>query len=121
MIILLRSFIVCLCLCMPGLVFAQATGKSLGETTCAADGSSTQVFAANGARLTFTIINTSDTDVRLGYVSGSTTPDLTASNSILIRAGATYGESYPTVWLGRIVCMSTTGVTKDIQRVQTTK
>jgi hypothetical protein len=101
-------------------VFAQATAKTLKEVTCAADGSSTQVFAAAGNRLTWSVINTAASPVRIGFLATGTA-DLTGSNSIQITNGGAYGESYPTVFLGRIVCMSTTAGTTVIQAIETRK
>lgn len=102
-------------------VQAQAVNRTLKAVTCNADGSSIEVLAANGRRLTFTLINLDTVNVRIGYLSGSSTVDLTTSNSVILSAGSAYGESFPTVWLGRIVCMSTDALTRVIQVVETRK
>lgn len=86
---------------------AASTGSAV-SITCPVDGSSTEVLAASAARLSYAIINTSTTDVRVGYLT-SGTADLTDSNSYVQKAGVTYADSGATVFLGRIVCMSTSG------------
>lgn len=94
-------------------VFAQATNRAIGEVTCAADGSSTQVVAARGARLGLVITNTSDTDVRVANLT-SGTADLDATNSFVLKAGQAFGDSVPSLYIGRWVCMSTSASTKVV-------
>lgn len=99
-------------------VYAQATIRTDAEVTCAASGSSTQLLATRSSRQSFTIWNTSATDVRWGAVT-SGTPNLTTSNSVLLKAGVAYADSMPGVFHGRMVCMSTTGSTVSIGVTET--
>ena len=88
--------------------FSQFAGKRIDAgVTCAASGSSTQVSAANGLRTSLNIINDSSTPVRIGGVN-SGTPNLTDSNSIILTAYSQQNDNNPGLYLGRIVCMSTT-------------
>jgi hypothetical protein len=102
------------------LAFGQATSATAIGVTCAADGSSTQVRAANARRMSWAVINDSATDVRVGFLT-SGTADLTDSNSFVLKAGQTFADSLPNVYAGRIVCMSTTGSTVDIHSTEATK
>lgn len=93
------------------LALAQFAGKRTDQgVTCAASGSSTQVLAANGLRTSLNIINDSLTPVRIGGVN-SGAPNLTDSNSIILTAFSQQNDNNPGLYLGRIVCMSTTAST----------
>lgn len=93
-----------------GLSLAQFAGKRTDVgITCAADGSgSTQVLAANGLRTSFNVVNDSATAVRIGGVN-SGTPELDDTNSIILTAYSQQNDNNPGLYLGRIVCQSTTG------------
>ena len=99
-------------------VFSQASFNTAIGVTCAADGSSTQVFAAKAGRYSYSVINDSATDVRIGFLSGSSTADLTDANSYILKAGASYADSVPGVYSGRVVCMSTTASTAVIHATE---
>ena len=94
-------------------VYAQATSATAVGITCAASGSSTQVIAATTRRYSYSLSNTSDTDVRIGFLA-SGTANLTDSNSFILKSAQTYADSLPNVYAGRVVCMSTSGATKVI-------
>jgi len=98
--------------------FAQGAGTNNGiGTTCAADGSSTEVMDLNTNRFSYSLINDSGVDVRIGFLATGTA-DLTDSNSIILKAGATYADSLPNVYYGRVVCMSTTGASQVIHSTE---
>ena len=79
------------------------------EITCPATGTSITVLAQNIRRGQFAILNESGTDVRIGYIRAELgTPALTTANSILFKTGRTLTDDGDTVYIGRIVCMSTT-------------
>jgi hypothetical protein len=79
------------------------------EITCPATGTSITVLAQNIRRGQFAILNESGTDVRIGYLRAELgTPALTTANSILFKTGLTLTDDGDTVYIGRIVCMSTT-------------
>jgi hypothetical protein len=97
--------------CLADFSHAQFAGKRTDQgITCAADGSSTEVLPANGLRTSLNIINDSSTAVRIGGVNTGT-PDLTDSNSIILTAYSQQNDNNPGLYLGRIVCMSTTAST----------
>jgi hypothetical protein len=102
------------------LAFGQATSQTAIGVTCAADGSSTQVRASNARRVSWSIINDSATDIRVGFLT-SGTADLTDSNSFILKAGSSFSDSLPNVYAGRVVCMSTTGSTVDVHSTEALK
>lgn len=87
--------------------------NSAAGVTCPVDGSSIQVLALNTRRISYSILNQSDTDVRIGFLDTGTA-DLTDSNSIILKPGQPLADSIPGVYYGRIVCMSTSASTKII-------
>ena len=90
---------------------AQFAGKRTDKgITCAADGSSTEVLAANGLRTAMNIVNDSATAVRIAGIN-SGTPDLDDTNSIILTAYSQQNDNNPGLYLGRVVCMSTTAGT----------
>ena len=90
---------------------AQFAGRRTDQgITCAASGSSTQVLPANGLRTSLNIINDSSTPVRIGGVNTGTA-NLTDANSIILTAFSQQNDNNPGLYLGRIVCMSTTAST----------
>lgn len=92
---------------------AQANKTNSGDVACSATGTSTQVIAARPGRYSYTLSNTSGTDVRIGYLQ-SGTANLTASNSWLLKPGQPYSDSAPGLFTGRVVCMSTSASTATI-------
>ena len=107
-----------LCLLFP--LFAHAAGGFATSTsvTCAASGSSTQVVAATASRQSLLVSNTSGLTIRLAALS-SGTGNLTSANSIQILAGQVYADSAPSNFIGRVVCMSTTGATAAVEVMET--
>lgn len=95
--------------------FAQFAGKRTDVgITCAASGASTQVLAANGGRTSFVITNDSGTSIRIGAVKTGT-PNLDDTNSIILTSFSSQNDGGGNqVFLGRIVCMSTTASTVTI-------
>lgn len=84
---------------------AAGTATTAQSVTCAAAGSSTQVLAANATRESYVISNTSGATIRIGFLS-SGTANLTDSNSIKLLAGQIFSDSAPSIFIGRVVCMS---------------
>jgi hypothetical protein len=79
------------------------------EISCPAAGTSATVLPAFIRRAQWTILNESGTDVRIGFVKAADgTPNLTTSNSVLLKTGKSLADSGDTVYIGRVVCMSTT-------------
>lgn len=106
-----RLFIVLCLLVLPFSVEAQYAGKRTDAgVTCAASGSSTQVLAANGNRTGFVITNDSATSIRIGAIN-SGTPNLDDTNSIILTSFSSQNDGGGQIYLGRIVCMSTTAST----------
>jgi hypothetical protein len=102
------------------LAYGQATSGAAAGVSCPADGSSAQVLASNARRVSWSIINDSITDIRVGFLA-SGTADLTDSNSFVLKAGASYADSLPNVYAGRVVCMSTTGSSVTAHYTEATK
>ena len=111
-------FLVCIFPVMGKMVYGQANRTNVGDVACAASGSSTQVMAARSGRYSYSLNNTSGTDVRIGYLD-SGTANLTTSNSWLLKAGQPYSDSTPGVLTNRIVCMSTSAGTATISFIET--
>ena len=98
-----------LCLAIPA--SAQFAGKRTDiGVTCPVAGSSVQVLAANGLRTSLNIINDSNTSVRIAGIN-SGTANLDDTNSIILTAFSQQNDNNPGLYLGRIVCMSTTAAT----------
>ena len=100
---------------------ATASAATANSVTCAAAGSSTQVLAAAAARESYLITNTSGATVRIGFVAGASAPNLTDSSSILLLAGQTLADSAPSIFIGRIVCMSIDATPDLIYVIETRK
>jgi len=94
--------------------WSQATSGSSAEVSCPASGSSAQVIIANTRRMSWLIVNTSGTDVRIGIISGTATTNLTPGNSVLLNAGSSISDDQPGVFVGRMTCMSTTAAAKSV-------
>ena len=96
-------------------VLAQASKSQAGGIVCPANGGavSIEVLPEKASRYSYGFINDSSIDVRLGFVS-SGIPNLTDTNSAVIKAGQTYADSVPGVYTGRLVCMSNTTVAATI-------
>lgn len=89
----------------PLLVHAQATRFSASSVTCPAAGSSAQVLAASASRESFILLNTSGATIRVaGLATG--TANLTDANSVKLLAGQNFSDSAPSIFIGRLVCMS---------------
>lgn len=86
-------------------VYAQATRFSASSVTCAATGSSTQALAAAASRESFIVLNTSGATVRVAGIATGTA-NLTDSNSVKLLAGQNFSDSAPSIFIGRLVCMS---------------
>ena len=103
-----------LVLLLPGLSFAQFAGKRTDVgITCPVSGSSIQVLAANGNRTAFVITNDSNISMRIGALN-SGTGALDDTNSIILTAFSSQNDGGGQIYLGRIVCMSTTAATAVI-------
>ncbi|MDE2103396.1 MAG: hypothetical protein KGL39_39510 [Patescibacteria group bacterium] len=92
--------------------YAQSAGKRTDAgITCAASGASTQVLGPNNARTGFVITNDSATAVRIGAVKTGT-GNLDDTNSIILTSFSSQNDGGGgQIFLGRIVCMSTTAST----------
>lgn len=99
---------------------ARAAGTATTATgvTCAAAGSSTQVLAANATRESYVLSNTSGATIRLGFLS-SGTANLTDSNSIKLLAGQIFSDSAPSIFIGRVVCMSDDATPDVVYTIET--
>jgi len=94
--------------------WSQATSGSSAEVSCPASGSSAQVIIANTRRMSWLVVNTSGTDVRIGIISGTATTNLNTGNSVLLNAGSSISDDQPGVFVGRMTCMSTTAAAKSV-------
>jgi hypothetical protein len=91
--------------------WAQFAGKRTDKgVTCPVSGSSVQVMAANGLRTALNIVNDSNTAVRIAGLNTGTAL-LDDTNSIILTAFSQQNDNNPGLYLGRIVCMSTTAAT----------
>lgn len=86
---------------------AQAAGTvtTAQAITCPAAGTSIQAIAASAARESYLVTNTSGATIRIGFLPSGTAA-LTDSNSIKLLAGQIFADSAPSVFIGRVVCMS---------------
>lgn len=98
---------------------AQATAAVANSITCSASGSSVQVLAAAASRESYLVSNTSGVTVRLGFLSGSSTANLTDSNSIQLLAGQIFTDSAPSIFIGRVVCMSSDATPRVVYVIET--
>lgn len=98
---------------------AQATFASAVSITCPAAGTSAQVLAAAASRESYVVSNTSGVTVRLGFLAGSSTANLTDSNSIQLLAGQIFTDAAPSIFIGRVVCMSTDATPRVIYVIET--
>lgn len=98
---------------------AQATqAPTAAQVACPASGSSIQVLAAAASRESYLVSNTSGVTVKVGFLA-SGTATLTTSNSIQLLAGQTLQDAAPSIYLGRIVCMSSDATPRSIEVVET--
>jgi len=112
---MIASLLLLLCV---GAAQADATFGLANSVTCPAAGTSAQVFAASAARESYLISNTAGKTVLVGYIA-SGTGLLVPSNSLQLLAGQTLSDSAPSIFLGRIVCMSSDASTAVIYVVET--
>ena len=96
---------------------AAGTVITAQAVTCPATGTSIQVAAAAASRESYLLSNTSGATVRLGFLPSGTAA-LTDSNSIMVLAGQTFGDSAPAVFIGRLVCMSNDATPRAIYIVE---
>lgn len=90
---------------------AQFAGKRTDKgVTCPVSGSSIEVMQANGLRTSLNIVNDSNTAVRIAGINTGTAL-LDDTNSIILTAFSQQNDNNPGLYLGRIVCMSTTAAT----------
>lgn len=111
---------VCCVLTLYDYAYPQAGVNNAGGIVCAASGSSTLLLAANSSRMSYSINNDSGVDVRVSFVS-SGTPNLTDANSTILKANQPTSDSLPGAYYGRIVCMSTTGVTATVHYTEASR
>jgi hypothetical protein len=98
---------------------AQATRFSAVSITCPATGTSIQVLAASASRESFIVLNTSGATVRVAGLATGTVA-LTDSNSVKLLAGQNFSDSAPSIYIGRLTCMSD-DATPDVVYVIETK
>ena len=84
---------------------AAGTRATAVSVTCAATGSSTQAIAASASRESYIVSNTSGATIRIGFLATGTAA-LTDSNSIKLLAGQVFSDAAPSIFIGRVVCMS---------------
>lgn len=101
-------------------VFANATFGQANSVTCPASGTSAQVLAAKASRESYLVSNTSGKTVLVGFAATGTAA-LTSANSIQLLAGQAMTDSAPSIFLGRIMCMSSDGTTATIYAIETRK
>lgn len=99
---------------------AQATGATANSIACPASGTSIQVLAAKASRESYLITNTAGVTVRIGFLATGTAT-LDDTNSILVLAGQTFGDSAPSIYIGRVVCMSNDATPRTIYVIQTSR
>jgi hypothetical protein len=96
---------------------AAGTIITAKAVTCPASGTSIQVSAAAASRESYLLSNTAGATVRLGFLpSGTATLDDT--NSIQVLAGQTFGDAAPSIFIGRLVCMSNDATPRAIYIVE---
>lgn len=98
--------------------YPQAQRAVASSITCPADGSSAQVLAVAFSRESYIVSNTSGATVRIGFLA-SGTADLTDSNSIQLLAGQIFSDAAPSIYIGRVVCMSNDATPRDIYVIET--
>lgn len=89
---------------LPG-AHAAGTRATASSITCPATGSSITAIAATASRESYIISNTSGATIRIGFLATDTAA-LTDSNSIKLLAGQVFSDAAPSIFIGRIVCMS---------------
>lgn len=102
------------------LAYGQAGTNTAAGITCPATGSSIQVQPFTASRMSYSIINDSAVDVRIGFLSTGTAT-LDDTNSFILKAGQPVADSIPGIYYGRLVCMSTTAVAQVIHTTQATR
>lgn len=89
--------------------FAGSYAGDTYEFSCPASGSSAEIFGGFTRRGSWAILNESGTNVRIGMIRAELgTPSLTTANSVLLLTGKSLADSGESVYIGRVVCMSTT-------------
>lgn len=99
-------------------VHAQATFFLGQSITCPASGTSITVIAARASRESYVISNTSGATVRIGALPTGTAA-LTDSNSILLLAGQIISDSAPSIFIGRVACMSNDATPRVVYVIET--
>jgi len=99
--------------------WSQATAGTSAEISCPPPGSSANVIVANTRMFSWLIINTSDTDVRIGFIAKGIATGLGTGTSILLRAGSSISDDLPGTFVGGVNCMSTTASAKSISFMRT--
>jgi hypothetical protein len=112
---MIASLLLMLCV---GAAQADATFGAATLISCQPSGASTQVLAASSARESYLISNVSGKNVYVGFVATGTAA-LTVFNSISLIAGQTLADSAPSIFLGRLVCMSSDASAAGIYVVET--
>lgn len=96
---------------------AAGTIITAKAVTCPATGTSIQVTAAAASRESYLLSNTAGATIRLGFLpTGTATLDDT--NSILILAGQVFGDATPSIFIGRLVCMSNDATPRAVYIVE---
>lgn len=113
-----RLFLVFLLCAFAPAAYPQAQRAVANSITCPADGSSIQVLPVAFSRESYIVSNTSGATVRVGFLA-SGTADLTDSNSIQLLAGQIFSDSAPSIYIGRVVCMSNDATPRDIYVIET--
>jgi hypothetical protein len=72
---------------LSGTALAQTVKTTFKEVTCPADGTSIELAPARNTRVSYMVINSSDTNIRVG-VAESGSADLDGTNSVVINAGS---------------------------------
>ncbi len=100
---------------------AAASAASANAVTCPATGSSVQALAPAYARSSYMIYNPAGGGIiRVGFLASGTAA-IDDTDSFEMAAGQTFSDSVPGVYIGRVVCMSTTASAITVYVVQTTK
>ena len=98
---------------------AAGTRATASSITCPATGSSITAIAATASRESYIVSNTSGATIRIGFLATGTAA-LTDSNSIKLLAGQVFSDAAPSIFIGRLVCMSD-DATPDVIYVIETK
>lgn len=116
-------FVACLIAISP-LAIGQTTSATTGtavRVTCPVSGSSTEVKPLNFRRRAITLQNKAGKQIRVGFITGTSTPLLDTTNSFTLEASSNYIDSAPGVFTGRIMCMSTDASTAALDVTETSQ